>query len=84
MKTVYVYRKFKIWPFTRNTYGALLIVAATFALITLIPVISNLWIDLIVRSVALTLLYFMLIIGFRTSEDITSVQKQFFKTLFKK
>ena len=84
MKTVYVYRKYGIWPFTRDTLWALLIAGVSFTLISLIPVMPNFWLDLLLRSAALTLLYFMLIIGFGISEDITSLQKHLVKTLFKK
>jgi len=84
MKTIYVYNKYKIWPFTWNTAGAIVIASLSLILIKLIPDHPNFWLDLVIKSVALTVLYFLLIIGFRISEDINSVQKHIFKQIFRK
>ena len=83
LKTIYVYRKYGIWPFTWNTLKALLIITVSYLMIIPIPVFQNLWLDLFVRSFALTVIYFLMILVFRISEDITTVQKQIFKSIFK-
>lgn len=84
IKTIFVYRKFSIWPFTNNTLKVLLILMVSYFVISLIHNISSIWIDIIVRSTILTLLYFILIIVFNTSEDINAIGKQIVKTIFTK
>jgi O-antigen/teichoic acid export membrane protein len=84
IKTIYVHNKYKIWPFTWSTVGAIIIAGMSLVLIKWIPDHPNFWLDLMIKSIVYTILYFILIIGFRISEDINSIQKHIFKQIFGK
>ena len=77
----FVYRHFKMLPFSWNMVKIMAIGLLTFALHTLIPAVTNFWLtDLIVRSSILSLFYLGMLILFNAAPDIS----EYVKTKFRK
>ena len=60
-------------PFTSNSLKLLFIGIAVYLLSTFIPSVGNLFLDIIIRSAMITLLYISSIWYFKISEDINEM-----------
>ena len=67
---LYITVKFGLQPFGRVHLGILVIAAMSFLLGYYLPVMSNVWIDLILRSLVTAMLYFFLTYILNISEDL--------------
>jgi len=81
VKFIFIRQKMGMQPFNLNTLKLIVITAVSYFLITMIPPLT-LWIDLIVRSLSVILLFGGLILLTRPSEEITSLSKGGWKQLF--
>jgi len=75
LKTLFVYSKFKIWPFNIKTIYSLIIILISYFTIVYMPILANFWINFIFRSVLFTVVYISLFIGFNISEDLNRIFK---------
>jgi O-antigen/teichoic acid export membrane protein len=77
LKIIYVQVRLGLQPYSLRIIGVLLVAALVFALSTLIPKM-NLYLDVLIRSTAMSLLFGILILSFRLSDEVNDL---FFKTL---
>lgn len=68
----FLYVRFKLNPFTRSSIVSLLIIGGTMAVGMSIPYLKNVYLDLVVRSLVITVMYGSLVYLLRVSEDIAS------------
>ncbi|MBX2931190.1 MAG: oligosaccharide flippase family protein [Chitinophagaceae bacterium] len=73
IRFVYIWKLFKMQPFTQKTFLLLVLSAISFILVYCIPTISNIYIDSIVRSVLFVSLFSFCIVKFKISEDISEM-----------
>ncbi|MCB9278439.1 MAG: oligosaccharide flippase family protein [Lewinellaceae bacterium] len=81
LKTLYVYFRFRIHPFTSKTGILLLISGFVIGLAYLYPSTGNDWLDLIFRSIILGGAFAGLIFYFRISEDLNNALVGFIKKI---
>ncbi|HCA44051.1 MAG TPA: hypothetical protein DEP28_12460 [Bacteroidetes bacterium] len=77
-KWYYIKYRFKMQPFDRKFLYVALILLVTISIGYFLPKIDSLVIDLVYRSLIITILYFSAIIGFKISDD---VNEKFYKIL---
>ena len=73
MKAVFLYSKFKLQPFHPNTIKGILILGLAWAAGYFLPLMDNIWLDMILRSTAATLVFLPLMIYLNVSEDINQM-----------
>lgn len=73
MKGVFLYNKFNLQPFHQNTIKGLLLLTATFLAGYYFPVLDNVWLDLIIRSTLITIIFVPGVLIFKISEDINEM-----------
>ncbi|MEP1151493.1 MAG: polysaccharide biosynthesis C-terminal domain-containing protein [Balneola sp.] len=78
IKVIYVWRKFKIHPFTKNTLGVIILGITVLYLSTLLPQIKNIYIDIPVRSFLMALVYLSCIWTFKLSDEVNDLMRSFF------
>jgi len=71
-KMIFVKWKFDMQPFTKNTLLAVLVILVVLAMNLLIPRMENFFVDLIVRSGIVTVLYIGLTLLLKVSDDISN------------
>jgi O-antigen/teichoic acid export membrane protein len=69
----YIWKLFKLQPFTAQTFYALLIALVCIAVLYFIPSIPNIFIDVFVRSVLFLICFATAILSFKISADINSL-----------
>lgn len=77
-KLIYVYMKFRFFPFTYKNILVIGIAVALYFLNQFIPKLENVFIDIFVRSAALTISFTGLILILRISEEINEFVNRFF------
>jgi O-antigen/teichoic acid export membrane protein len=83
MKGIFLYLKYHFQPFHRNSVKALSILGAVWAAGHFFPEMGNPWVDMIVRSAVVSMLFFPAIIYFRISEDINDMFYKILRRVFK-
>lgn len=85
LRWLYLWKKFKLQPYTIKTVVAVLIFATVFCIGWIIPKLNNFIIDIIIRSSVTALIFGVLVYYFKVSEDInTSIDNVFKKIGIKK
>ena len=73
MRFFFILKIFKIQPFTFNTIKVLVIGTVTLILNALLPAQSNLYYDIMVRSLTIFIVYFSLVLLVKTSDDVNNI-----------
>ena len=81
MKTVFVYTRYRFWPFTIQSVLALLLAGLALLVNHFIPELEGFWADLILRSAVFSILYISLVLGLRISEDLNLVASNIVRTI---
>jgi O-antigen/teichoic acid export membrane protein len=69
-----IWWKMRLQPFQKSTVIVLFIGLVSFLIAQLIPALDSFWLDLILRSSIITLVYGVLILTFKVSEDVDAIQ----------
>ncbi len=77
IKWIFIKYHFKITPFTNKTWLLLILSGLVFGFTTLIPVISNPYLSILIKSTLISLIYGLLVIFFKVSEDINKTIEDF-------
>lgn len=83
MKGLFLYSKLNLQPFHPNTLKAILILALAWLAGYFIPVMENVWLDMIVRTAVASLLFFPAMIWLKISEDINEMFYKLVRRFFK-
>jgi len=84
IRIFFVYYKLRIFPFDRKYIWILLISVSSFLISSLLPVLGNVWLDLFIRCVVISLLFCLPIYFFKISEDINKLINQLYQRFFVK
>jgi O-antigen/teichoic acid export membrane protein len=82
LKSIYVYSKFKIHPFSINTLYAFILAILFFVAINNLPTINNLLTSSIIYTIAVSIIYWVIVYYTNISEDINEQIKRIFNILF--
>jgi O-antigen/teichoic acid export membrane protein len=74
VKFSFIWWKMHLQPFQWSALYVFGAAGLSFALAQAIPIIEPLWLDLLLRSSVITLLYGGLMVGFRVSEDVDKIR----------
>lgn len=74
MQGIFLWIKFRLFPYDFRILAVLLIAAAAYLLSLLLPDLSNFIIDIIVRSTLMTIVFGTLILALRISGDVNDVK----------
>lgn len=77
IKFIFIYSKFKITPFSRNILKVLLVAGITYGVAFLIPEFSSHLGNIVLKGSVISLIFGTLILGFKVSEDINTLVKDF-------
>lgn len=77
----YIWKLFKMQPFTLRTFYALFLAAACMFIVYLIPVLPNLFVDVAVRTIVFLGIFIPCIIYFKVSEDINALLTHLFERI---
>lgn len=83
MKGVFLYQKFKLNPFHKNTIKGILILVLAWAASNFIPVMDNFWLDILVRTSVACLIFIPTMLYFKISEDINDMFYKLVRRYFK-
>jgi len=83
LKSFFVYYRFKIHPFNKDTFKVLSIGVMSFVIINLLSVIHSLLISSIVYTVLFSLIYWVFMYAMRISDDVNGLIYNIFKRLKK-
>jgi len=83
MRWIFLWIKFKYQPFNFKYLLVIVFAVATYYLATLIPKVVSLYVDILIRSALITIVFGLLIYFSGVSEDINSRVKVYFNKLFK-
>jgi len=81
IKLLYLYIQMKIQPFGIQTIKVLILILFTYYMVELLPEIHYVFYNIIIKSLVILLIYGMLIIIVKPSEDITKFLKDFWNKL---
>jgi len=73
VKLIYLKMKIGLQPFTWKTLWVIVIGLVSYFVVTLIPTVEPIFLNMFVKSVAVTVLYGALIVGLNVSEDINGI-----------
>ncbi len=73
LKMAFIYYKFKMQPFTRASLKIIFLALVSYGLVILIPTVGNPYLDIMVRSVLLALIYLPTAYFWKISSDINSL-----------
>ena len=73
IKVIFIYIKFKIQPFSKATFGVLLIGMLSFGITVLIPDTASAVLNIILKSVLVGGLYILLTLRFKVSEEFNKL-----------
>ena len=82
LKFLFLYKKFRFQPFNYKHLEIILFAAISWYLSTFIPVLSHFLIDLIVRSLCISVVFLVPVYFFKVSEDINRKTKQLINHFF--
>lgn len=77
-KLIFVLLKIKIQPFSNKTLLSIGVSLFCFGLFYFIPHLKNHYVDAILRSIAFSLIYFVLVLRFKLSEDINKIFNKYY------
>lgn len=83
MKGIFLHSKLKMQPFHPNTLKGILILGVAFAVGYFFPRLENAWLDIMIRSLAISLVFFPALIALRVSEDINEMFYKLVRRFFK-
>jgi len=83
-KLIFIWAQFKIQPFTLSTLKILLLVGFCWALIYFIPFNFHPFINILLRSVLLTIIYGSLTLYFNISQDVNDMVGKYWHKIFGK
>jgi O-antigen/teichoic acid export membrane protein len=72
-KLIFLYWKYKIQPFSMKSMLVLILGVAVLAVSYLIPQLDNIMLDILARSVVITIIYIPLAVSLKLSEDFNKV-----------
>jgi hypothetical protein len=78
----FLYRKFKIQPLSKKHIGILIAGAAYFAS-ALMPHMSNYMIDIAVRSILISVVFFAIVSLFKSSDEINTIMIKVYRRIKK-
>ncbi len=84
VRFIYIWKFFRIQPFTRQTLYAIVLAAFFIFLISLMPLISNIYIDVLVRSAMFALVFSVAILALNISPDMTGLYQHTLQRFQKK
>ncbi|MBL4716027.1 MAG: hypothetical protein COC01_10280 [Bacteroidetes bacterium] len=84
IRMVFVFIKFKIHPFTWNTFKLLMISIAVMLIGYYLPQMGNIWLDIVVRSILITAIFTFLILHFRISDIVNDNVHKYWKIALEK
>jgi len=79
LKVGYIWLKLKIHPFNLNLFKATGVFLFTFGLFSLLPSISVVWVDIIIKTISVSVVFLSLTILLNVSEDIDLLLKDSYK-----
>lgn len=83
MKGIFLYQKLDLQPFHPNTFKGILILGAAFGVGYLFPTLEIAWLDIIVRSLVISAVFFPALILLHVSEDINEMFYKLLRRFFK-
>jgi O-antigen/teichoic acid export membrane protein len=83
MKGVFLYLKYQLQPFHKNTFIGFLILTITFCAGFFLPQFDNVYLDLILRSIIICLVFIPTVIYLKVSEDINTMFYKIVRRFFK-
>lgn len=83
IKMIYVWAKFGMQPFAWKTLGVIALGISVLYISTFLPQLSNIYFDVIIRSLLMAVLYMGSVWVFNLSEEINSVIKGVVKRIKK-
>ncbi len=75
VRFLYIWKLFRMQPFTRTTLYALLLAVVCVAAVSFVPTIGNIYIDVIIRSILFAFVFALFILLLNVSPDITSLYR---------
>ncbi len=69
----YIWKLFRLQPFMKNTLYAILIALVCISIVHFVPIIPNLYLDILVRTTIFVVLFATSILYFHVSEDLTAL-----------
>ncbi len=75
IKTVFVYTKYRMWPFSIKSVLAISIGLVALGVNRIVPEFDGFWIDIVLRSLIFSVLFISLVLGLRISEDLNSLAR---------
>jgi O-antigen/teichoic acid export membrane protein len=75
--------KLNMHPFSRNTVYAIILLFATYQIVSLFPKIENIYIDILFRTILVGVLFIPIMFRFKLSEDINNIFSDFWKRYLK-
>ena len=83
IKLIFIKVKFDLMPFTKNTIKLVLILCTILALFTVFPSFSNPFINIILKSTCISLVYLSCLVYFNAAPEITDMVKKNLQAVFK-
>ena len=84
LKVIFIYLKFKMQPFSSKFLVITLIAGSVYLISTFIPLMNNLYLDILIRSTMITLFYLSLIVALKVSEPINDVYSKIINNVLKR
>ena len=84
LKLLFIWKKLSMHPFQWKTAGIFMIAAAILYASFFIPYFDNEYVDLMIRSISIALVYFTLILFFNLSNDVSRIYKSMLNRVFAK
>ncbi|TKK66414.1 hypothetical protein FC093_17735 [Ilyomonas limi] len=73
VRLFYIWKLFRLQPFTKHTFYAILIAIICVSIVHFVPIIPNLYLDILLRTTIFVLLFATSILYFNISEDLTAL-----------
>ena len=83
IKLIFIKWKFKLNPFTLNTLKLIAILGIIFIIFSFFPIFSNPFVNIILKSICISLVYSSCLMYFNAAPEITEMVKKNFKLYFK-
>ena len=76
LKLGFIYYKFKIQPFTKQTWMLIFIASLSFVAGYFIPITGTAWMDIFIRSIAIGIVYLPTVLYLKISPDVNDLLKK--------
>lgn len=83
IKFIFIFYKFKMSPFSSKTVPAILVFLILFLINLLIPNLSNVYVDVLIRSIIISTVFFILIYFLNISSEINNIIETYLKKVLK-